>query len=66
MVKYLYKDLMKFILKNLFLLHIKYEQQNKLIATFSNEEHNVLVQEIMFEKHWNEVKSFDEVMTNRS
>lgn len=42
---------------NKYLLHIKYDQQNKLIATFSNEEHHIQVQEIMFEKYWNEVKS---------
>jgi hypothetical protein len=29
---------------------------DKLIASFSNEEHQVLVQEIIFEKYWNEVK----------
>lgn len=39
------------------LLNIQIDSDNKLIATFSNEPHSVLVQELMFEKHWNEVKS---------
>ena len=34
-------------------------KQNKLIATFSNEEHYIQVQEIMFEKYWNDVKSLN-------
>lgn len=49
---------------NKYLLHIRYGQDNKLVATFSNEEHNVLVQELMFEKQWNEVKSLDVVNSN--
>lgn len=35
---------------------IKYDEGNNLEATVSNEEHTVLVQEILFEKYWNEVK----------
>jgi hypothetical protein len=45
------------------LLRLNYNQDNLLVATFSNEEHTVLVQQLMFEKHWNELKSL-EVMNN--
>lgn len=41
------------------LLKIQYDQQNNLIATFSNEELDILIQELMFEKSWNEVKSLE-------
>ena len=41
------------------LLNAGYNQDNNLIATFSKEEHNILVQELMFEKYWNEVKSLE-------
>jgi len=50
-------DEMVLISDDKYLLHIQYDQDNKLIATFSNEEHNILVQELMFEKYWNEVNS---------
>ena len=39
------------------ILQIKYDQQNELVASFSNEEHSVWIQEILFEKYWNEVNS---------
>ena len=42
---------------NKYVLQIKYDQLNEIVASFSNEEHNVLIQEILFEKYWNEVKS---------
>ncbi|WP_458744663.1 hypothetical protein [Candidatus Nitrosocosmicus sp. T] len=45
------------------LLRLNCNQDNLLVATFSNEEHTVLVQQLMFEKYWNEVKSL-EVMNN--
>jgi hypothetical protein len=45
------------------LLRLNYDQNHLLVATFSNEEHTVLVQELMFEKYWNELKSL-EVMNN--
>lgn len=45
------------------LLITRYDQNNNLIATLSNEESGILVQELMFEKHWNEVKSLE--ITNR-
>ncbi len=41
-----------------YLIQIKYnDNESKLIASFSNKEHQVLVQEILFEKYWNEVNS---------
>ena len=41
-----------------YVIQIKYEDnESKLIASFSNKEHQVLVQEILFEKYWNEVNS---------
>jgi hypothetical protein len=42
---------------NKYVLQIKYDQQNEIVGSFSNEEHNVIIQEILFEKYWNEVKS---------
>lgn len=39
------------------LLQIKYNKENELNGIFSNEEHLILVQEILFEKHWNEIQS---------
>jgi hypothetical protein len=35
-------------------LQIKYNRQNVLIASFSNEEYTVMVQETLFERYWNE------------
>ena len=46
------------------LLRLNYNQDNLLVATFSNEEHNVLVQGLMFEKYWNEVKSLELMNSN--
>ena len=43
----------------MYALQIKYDHQNKLIASFTNEEPSVMVQEILFEKYWNEVKSLE-------
>ncbi len=40
-----------------FMLKIRREQENNVIATFSNEPHHVQIQEILFEKHWNEIIS---------
>ncbi|KAA2279029.1 hypothetical protein [Candidatus Nitrosocosmicus sp. SS] len=45
------------------LLRVNYNQDNLLIAVFSNQEHAVLVQQLMVEKYWNEAKSL-EVMNN--
>ena len=49
---------------NKYVLQIKYDQPNETFASFSNEEHNVMIQEILFEKYWNEVKSLT-VLTMR-
>ncbi|MDN5845832.1 MAG: hypothetical protein L0H53_06110 [Candidatus Nitrosocosmicus sp.] len=55
---------MVMIFDNKHLLHVYYDLDSKLIASFSNEEHKVLVQELMFEKYWNEVKSLNILNTN--
>jgi hypothetical protein len=49
-----------------YVLQVRYDKDNKMIASFTNKRHKVQVQEIMFEKYWNEIKSLNEVMTNRS
>jgi len=49
-----------------YVLQIKYDQQNEIVASFSNEEHNVTIQEILFEKYWNEVKSLEVVNSKRT
>jgi hypothetical protein len=49
---------------NRYVLQIKYDQQNEIVASFSNEEHNVLIQEILFEKYWNEVNSLTVINNN--
>lgn len=46
------------------LLRLNYNQDNLLVATFSNEEHTVLVQQLMFEKYWNELKSLEVMNRN--
>lgn len=46
------------------LLRFNYDQDNLLIATFSNEEHTVLIQQLMFEKFWNELKSLEVMNRN--
>jgi hypothetical protein len=45
-------------------LQIRFDKQDKLVASFSNEEHSILVQELMFEKHWNEMKSLELTSSN--
>lgn len=55
---------MVMIFDNKHLLHLSYNQDNSLVATFLNEEHNVLVQELMFEKYWNEAKSLEVMNSN--
>ena len=49
-----------------YVLQVRYDKDNRMIASFTNEKHKVQVQEIMFEKYWNEIKSLDEVVINRS
>lgn len=38
-------------------LQTKHQQDGKIFALSSNEEHTVLVQEVLFEKYWNEIQS---------
>ena len=38
-------------------IQIKNGYGNKLVASLSNEEHSILLQEILFEKYFNEIKS---------
>ncbi len=45
-------------------LQIEYDEQNELIGSFSNEEYSVMVQETLFEKYWNEVKSLTVISNN--
>lgn len=40
-----------------YMLQVSRDVNNQLIAFFSREEYNILVQGIIFEKHWNDVKS---------
>ena len=40
-----------------YMLQVSRDVNNQLLAFFSQEEYNILVQEIIFEKHWNDVKS---------
>jgi hypothetical protein len=47
-----------------YMLQIKYDMNNQLVAFFSTEEYSTLLQEILFEKHWNEVKSLNIVKNN--
>jgi hypothetical protein len=47
-----------------YVLQIKYDKNNKLITSSSNEKHSVWVQEILFEKYWNEVKSLEVMNSN--
>lgn len=52
-------DEMVMIFDDKHLLQVNYSPDGKLNATYSNEEHKVLIQELMFEKYWNEVKSLE-------
>jgi len=47
-----------------YVLQIKCNQHNEIVASFSNEEHSVMIQEILFEKYWNEVKSLTAISIN--
>lgn len=46
------------------LLQIKYNVNNQLVGFYSLEEHDILLQEILFEKHWNDVKSLKVIDSN--
>ncbi len=41
------------------MIQIKQVYGNKLIASLSNEEYSILLQEIPFEKYFNEIKSLE-------
>jgi hypothetical protein len=47
-----------------YMLQVSRDVNNQLFAIFSREEYSILVQEIIVEKHWNDVKSLAAV-TNR-
>jgi hypothetical protein len=57
-------DEMVMIFDNKHLLQVNYSPDDKLNATYSNEEHKVLIQELMFEKYWNEVNSLEVMNSN--
>jgi len=40
-------------------LQTKHQQDGKIFALSSNEEHTVLVQGVLFEKDWNEIQSLE-------
>jgi hypothetical protein len=40
-------------------LQTKHQQDGKILALSSNEEHTVLVQGVLFEKYWNEIQSLE-------
>lgn len=40
-------------------LQTKHQQDGKIFALSSNEEHTVLVQDVLFEKYWNEIQSLE-------
>ena len=46
------------------LLQLKYDVNNQLVGFYSNEEQDILLQEILFEKHWNDVKSLKVINSN--
>jgi sugar-specific transcriptional regulator TrmB len=46
------------------LFQIKYNQNGKLEALYSNEKHQIFIQEILFEKFWNEVESLSNAPNN--
>ena len=47
-----------------FVMQIKNDDILNLSALISNEEHNILLQSILFEKYWNEVKSLEVIKGN--
>ena len=47
------------------LLRITYDKLRNFVASFTNKEHQILVQEILFEKYWNEIKSLANVNNNK-
>jgi hypothetical protein len=47
-----------------YVLQVRYDNDNRMMASFTNEKHKVQVQEIIFEKYWNEVKSLKAMNSN--
>jgi hypothetical protein len=41
------------------------ENRGQLEGTYSEEKHQIFVQEIMFEKYWNEVDSLSNIQYNK-
>ena len=42
-----------------YVLQIQQDESNNLVGSFTNDSNKVLVQQILFEKYWNEVKSLE-------
>ena len=40
-------------------LQTKHQQDGKIFAISSNEEHTIMIQEVLFEKYWNEIQSLE-------
>ena len=40
-------------------LQTKHQQDGKIFALSSNEEHTIMIQEVLFEKYWNEIQSLE-------
>jgi hypothetical protein len=40
-------------------LHIQQDDDDSFVGSFTSDSNKVLVQQILFEKHWNEVKSLE-------
>jgi hypothetical protein len=40
-------------------LQTKHQQDGKIFALSSNEEHTIMIQEVLFEKYWNELRSLE-------
>ena len=55
---------MVIISDNKHLIKVNYNQDNMMVATFSNEEYSILIQELIFEKSWTEVKSLNVINSN--
>jgi len=46
------------------MLQVKSNNTPDLVASLSNKEYNIAVQEILFEKYWNEIKSLEVANSN--
>lgn len=47
-----------------YMLQSKFDANNQLVIYFSSEKYNILLQEVLFEKHWNEVECLNIVKSN--